>query len=644
MKQENFSFRPQLIAIAASLTCSGTAFSQATQPEVQLPPVVITASPIIESNRTDAFGSLSTEVTASQVRDLNALDLSSALRRTPGVTVSRFNPVGSFGGDEGGAVLVRGLGASRPGSEIKTYIDGIPFYMGVWNHPLLDLIPVNGIDRITVYKGPHPQTFGNTFAAIDMTPLRATQEGVSADGRLSAGSFSTVVEQASLQVRQGDLGFALAQGMARSDGARPDGDGKLSNVLGRVDYRLTPQWSVGMTFLYADNKVSDPGEEGNPATKTGKFDTRGGFTAVSVSHDHERARGSLQVYDNSGQSNWHDNPAQADILSKFRLSGLRWKEAIEPWTGGVIATGIDVDRMSGNAAFGGVTAFDDVSLRLTSPHVALSQAVALGGGWQATPSAGVRFYDHSVYSHSTAPHAGLVLDRGAALSLRINAARGINYPGLDAALVNAIAPPLASAPTSWRDLQAERMDHLEAGVRWSPEPGSSIDVSVFNDELKNRYVFAFPPAVAVPSFTNLGDYRVQGAEVAVQHALSKAWSLFGGLTLLDPSRSDLPYVPRRALSLGVNWRQGPWSLSTDAQAQSEMFTLSRSRADGATNTGRVGGFAVVNLRVAYALPKLLGPRDEVFLALENLADRNYAYRPGYPMPGRSAQFGVNLSL
>lgn len=234
---------------------------------------------------------------------------------------------------------MRGLGASRPGSEIKTYIDGIPFYMGVWNHPLLDLIPVNGIDRITVYKGPQPQTFGNTFAAIDVSPKRAMREGVSADARLSAGSFSTTIEQASLQVRQGDFGLSLTQGEARSNGSRPDGDGRLSNVMGRIDYRLTPQWSAGLSLLYADNKVSDPGQEGLPATKTGKFDTRGGFAAFSVAHEHAHARGSLQIYDNSGQGNWHDNPNQADALSKFRLSGLRWMETLQPWTGGEIVAG-----------------------------------------------------------------------------------------------------------------------------------------------------------------------------------------------------------------------------------------------------------------------------------------------------------------
>ena len=635
-----------LIASSAALACVPAvhAESAGATTNAQLPKVTVTASPVIEANRIDAFGSLATEVSASQVKDLNALDLSSALRRTPGVSVSRFNPVGSFGGDEGGAVYVRGLGASRPGSEIKTYIDGIPFYMGVWNHPLLDLIPVNGIDRITVYKGPQPQMFGNTFAAIDVTPTHATREGLEADGRLSAGSFATVIEQASARWRKDDLGVSLAQGAARSDGARPDGQGRLSNLLGTVDYRLAPQWSIGLTLLHADNKVSDPGEEGQPQTKTGRFDTRGDLGVIALAHEHESARGKLQLYSNSGQGNWHDNPNGADTLSRFHMSGLRWMETVQAWQGAELVAGVDLDRISGSVAFNGFTAFDGVSMRLTSPHIALSQTVALGGGWQVTPSAGVRFYDHSVYGRSTAPHAGLVLEHGQTIALRANASRGLNHPGLDAALLNAIVPPLAGAPTSWRDLDPERMDHVEAGARWSPQAGSSIDLAVFNDRLKNRYVFAFPPAVATPAFTNLGDYHVNGTELTLQHALGQTLSLFAGLTLLEPSRNDLPYAPRRSLSLGANWRQGPWRLSVDAQAQSDMFTLNRTRADGSANAERVGGFAVVNMRTAYALPQWLGPRGEVFIAIENIANRRYAYRPGYPMPGRWGQVGLNVSL
>ena len=632
-----FNHPPRLLLLGAvALACQAQAQTAATAR------VEITATPIIDQQRSDAFGSLSTEVGEAQVRDLNALDLSSALRRTPGVTVSRFNPVGAFGGDEGGAVHVRGLGASRPGSEVKTYVDGIPFYMGVWNHALLDLLPVGGMERITVHKGPQPQRFGNTFAAIDLTPRRVRQDGLSANLRLAGGSFGTLVEQADVSLRQGDAELLVVQGHARSDGHRAQADGRLDNALVSGTLRLNQNWTVGLLALGADNLVSDPGVEGDPASRTGSFGTRGTLAAVSLAHAHGPWQGRLQVYANRGSSHWA-NPTAATVHSTFALSGLRWREALQPWDGGELVAGLDIDHLQGSVAFNGFTAFSGVSLRLASPHVALAHTLAVAPGWTLTPSAGLRLYRHNVYGNSSAPHAGLVLARGEALALRLNAARGLNHPGLDAALLNAIVPPLGGAPDSWRTLQPEQMDHVELGVRWAPARGTALDVALFHDRLQHRYVFAFPPAVALPSFTNLGRYRVQGAEATWQQQWGASWRSFAGLTLLDSSLADLPYAPKRALAAGLTWQQGAWRLSGDAQAQSRMAVLNRARADGAPNPAQVAGFAVVNLRAALALP-VLGPRGEVFLAIENLFDRRYAYRPGYPMPGRSGQLGVNLSL
>lgn len=632
------ALRPLCLALATALLPLTCAQAQTAT----LPPVSVSAAPIIEAQRIDAFASLSTVVGEQQLRELNALDLSSALRRTPGVAVSRFNPVGSFGGDEGGAVYVRGLGASRPGSEIKTFVDGIPFYMGVWNHSLLDLLPVHGMQSIQVLKGPQPQHFGNTFAAIDLRSRDARQPGLSGQLRLQAGSFSTVLEQAELAWRQDGSELLLAQGAARSDGHREDADGRLGNLMLKASQRIDANWKIGLLLLGADNKVSDPGEQGLAASKTGTFTTRGSLAAVNLQHQHGSAQGSLQVYSNHGDSDWA-NPQAALTHSHFKLSGLRWREQLQPWAGAELQLGLDIDRMRGGVAFNGFSAFEGEALRLSSPSLALAQTLALGEGWSATPSAGLRLYRHNVFGNSSAPHAGLVLEKQD-LALRLNASRGLNHPGLDAPLLNAIVPPLAGAsPQGWRQLSPERMDHLEAGLRWQLAAQSSLDLALFRDDLKQRYVFAFPPAVSMPSFTNLGDYQVRGAEISWSHTWSPAWSSYAGLTLLDSSLVDLPYAPKRALALGLSWRTGAWRLNADAQLQSAMFVLNKARADGAPNTARVSGFGVLNLRVAHAM-SALGPRGECFLALENLTDQRYGYRPGYPMPGRSTQIGLSAGF
>ena len=632
------------------------------QPAIELKTVWVVAKPIIEENQLDSFSATSSVVTQDQVRDQNAIDLASALRRTPGVQISRYNPVGAFGGDQGGAVFIRGMGASRPGSEIKTYIDGVPFYMGVWNHPLLDLLPVNGMQSITVYKSPQPQINGNNFASINLQTKRAMEDGVHGNARISAGSFGTaieqaaripagsfgtVIEQADLVGRQGDLDFALAQGFAKSSGHRTNADGELNNIMGRIGLRINENWTTGASFLYVDNKARDPGDNRVAApTIAPQYNTQAGMVTANVSHAHGDWRGEFRLYSNSGEGNWLNQPAlDGDTLSKFRMSGLRWKEQFSPWASGTVIAGVDHDQISGDIQFNRVAPapqshFDAPTFKITSPYVSLNQQIALNHNWSLVPSAGVRFYDHSEFKSKLAPHAGLSLV-SEKLTVFANVSRGINYPGMETTVLSSLIQPLG---TSWKKLSAEELDHAEIGFKFLPTESTQIDASVFNDKVKNRYVFGFPPDVPPPpQFINLGSYRMRGTELAIRQTIARNWTAFGGLTLLDPSIDNLPYAPKRAFTAGVNGKIGPIRIAFDTQYQSEVWALNRARAAGAINTDKVSAFTVANTRVSYPVSGL-GKKGEVFAAIENIFDRTYAYRPGYPMPGRWGQVGLSASF
>ncbi len=615
------------MAIAAAFPFLATAQSN------ELPVIVVTASPVIESNTTDSFAALKTTVSAQQIEDLNAIDAASALRRTPGVTISRFNPVGAYGGEEGGAVYIRGMGTSRPGSEIKTYVDGIPFYMSVWNHPLLDLLPINGMSRLDVYKGPQPQLFANTFGAINLVPKTAKPgDGVTGDVSFRFGSFGSGAEQFDLAGRSGDWDYSVAQGLASSDGHRPDADGRLANLMGRVGYRINPQWTASLLLLATDNVASDPGHITTGANRGDTYATKGQLATLTLAHDYNWLKGETKFYDNRGQA-----VQQPGLTSRFHMSGLRWHEEVKAWQGGLVSAGVDVDRMSGDVSPVG---FDSPRFTITSPFVGISQTVQLGNGWTLTPSAGVRHHIHNLLGDASTPHVGLMLADADQFALRANVSKGVSYPGMDAAVLSHLISALGS---SWRNLGAEKMDHQELGAAWFIGADTTLDLSVFRDEVQNRYVFAFPPAVPSPSFINLGQYSVKGAELSAQVKLGQGWSLFGGLTGLDSSKADLPYAPSRTVSFGANWQAGLWRASLDAQSQSGMTVLGQSRANGSANTTEVGGFTVANIRLGYRVPKL-GQRGEVFAAIENLLDKAYQFRDGYPMPGRSLQVGVKASF
>jgi iron complex outermembrane receptor protein len=318
-------------------------------------------------------------------------------------------------------------------------------------------------------------------------------------------------------------------------------------------------------------------------------------------------------------------------------------ETVRPWRGGEVVAGLDLDSITGDVDFNRVApapqaTFDGPSLTITSPHLALNHRFDLGGGWTLIPSAGVRGYFHSELESRLAPHGGLVLN-SRMVDVRANVSRGINYPGQDAAVLSSLITALGD---SWQSLAPEQDDHVEFGVTFRPWQTTTMDLAVFRDFLEDRYIFAFPPRVAAPAFVNLGDYQLTGIEATLQQDITDNWALFAGLTLLDASLDNLPYLPEESLVVGTTAEYGSWRFSADVLYQNSMFVLNRARADGAVNTSKVDAFTVVNARAAYAIPAF-GPRGEVFVALENLLDRDYQYRPGYPMPGVSAQVGVNLS-
>jgi iron complex outermembrane receptor protein len=97
----------------------------------------------------------------------------------------------------------------------------------------------------------------------------------------------------------------------------------------------------------------------------------------------------------------------------------------------------------------------------------------------------------------------------------------------------------------------------------------------------------------------------------------------------------------------MNWRfLERFRLSLDALWQASQYAANtRIPNYGGTSIAEVGGFFLLNGKISWEFripsPRLTG---EIFLAGENLADQNYAYRKDYPMPGITGMVGVNLKF
>lgn len=656
----NFVLKPSALALALLLTHAGVQ-AQVTE---GLDLVVVSAKPIIDSNNVDSFSALSTRITEQQVRDLGALSLPDALRMTPGVQISLYDAVGNYSGNQGGNIYIRGTGTSRPGGEIKTYLDGLPVYMGLWNHPLMDLLPLNALQSIDVSKGPQPMVSGNNLGAVNLQTASPAEPGIHGQAGVSIGSYNTRIAQARLSGRTDVTDFVVAVGSADSDGHRSNGDARLRNALGKLQFRFSDAWSLGLSYLHVENRVGDPGDQRYPTTTAaigpyqsngvGRNDSAMDMVSAVLSHGSEALSGEFKVYSSTGRNNLVNDANWGTFNSHFDMTGWRWQERLKVGQGTEVLAGVDYDNIRGSIAgpnagaavgtpfaFGKAGSVDVPSFRITSPYLGLSHTFQLDG-WTLQPSVGVRGYDSNVHASSGAPNAGLNM-KSDNLTLFANYSVGIVYPGAETYALPRALPMAFSANNGWSTLAPTREKHSEAGFKWDASPTTHVEFTAFQDDVSDRYVWSGFNVMATGVWSNSGQrYRIRGMEASVRQDLGRDWVVFAGLTKLNASMATLPFAPKTAVSLGLNGKLGAVSMAFDAQYQSRMFSQTWDRSVAVANE-EVGGFAVANARVAYALPAL-GKKGDVFVSINNLFDKHYAYNTGYPMPERNIRVGMNASF
>jgi iron complex outermembrane receptor protein len=612
-----------------------------------LPEVRVTATPIIQENRLTPLAGEVTVVTAQQIADLSAQDLQSALRETPGVVVTHYDPVGSFGGGQGGAIFIRGMGASRPGAEIQLSIDGIANYNSLWTHPLLDMLSVDIAQSIDVYKGAQPVLYGNmAFGVVDVTTKRQAVPGFSTSLQTAYGSYNTFAEVAEQGGKVDNFDYYLVQSYRSSDGDRPHSDGELQNYFGRFGYAMNQNWDAHVVFNRTDNYADDPGVL-NSGSNNGRFNDDDDLVIATLENHYDKADGYVKAYWNRGTLNWvnqldSNTHLNQDItLTDYDNDGVKTRETFKPWDGGALMAGVDADFISGKdytLTAGAPACFPRTKFQIVQPYASVSQRWNLDNNTYLQPSAGVRYFDHDVFESEFAPQAGLVFGL-TDTELHASYARGINYPGIFVAAMPALNEP------SYRSLHAETLDHDELGASRQFGTLAKLDVTLFHDSGRNRIVFdPTKPPFPFP-WENIGRFHTQGLETTVTVAPLRDLSLFAGFTILSADPGNLPYAPKRTASAGVSYRFiQHFHLSVDGQYVGNQNALTLG-PNPAVSTSPISSYSLVNAKLScdFSLPDW-GLRGEIFVSGQNLTNAHYQQQYGYPMPGTNGMGGVRVSF
>lgn len=610
-----------------------------------LPPVAakvaVTASPVVEEVRRDPLAGAVTTVGARQLEDLHAGDPAAALRRVPGLVVSRYNLVGSYGGGDGGGVFVRALGSGRPGAELSFAVDGVAKAAGVWSHPLLDAIPLDAAESLEVYKGAQPVLFGNAaFATVDVATKRRTEEGFGGRATAAFGRFATSALSAEVSGREGPFDLLVVAGQRRSDGHREASDGRTRAFFARAGWELGGGWALSLAGDVTSGRASDPGAEGGPPRgATPVWDSDDAMGVLTLTRRHGTKEGFLKVWVEDGAIDWLQwDGGRKEAFRTFtdwRGAGLKARDGFLLPGGVELTVGLDVESVRGvsrEARAEGDVPLGDHRFRNVAPYAALART--FGGALKVTPSAGVRWNRSSEFGGVWGAQAGVTVASRLG-EAHVRWARAFSLPGIWAAVFTAGY----GRGEEWRRLEPELVDHLEVG--FAPRLGAkaALDVTFFHDDVKDALRFV-PPPPAPPRWANTGAYTARGGELTFTLEPVEALGLYAGAAYTETTPAAVPYAPRWTFSGGAVATVSVLRLALDAQWVDERL-VGNPRFPAVP--ARVGAYFLLNGRLSAKLD-LLAPDLVVFLAGENLTGSDYAYRPGYPMPGTTVSVGASLGF
>ncbi len=649
------------LLLALTLTGFATTvslFAQTSIPEntraVELDPVEVLGQSILEELRVRPTADKVAHVSRAQIEALHATDLADALRTVPGLTISRFNPVGSFGGGDGGAIYIRGHGNGRPGGQISLMQDGVARFTAIWTHPLLDIMSVDNVHRAEVMKSPQPVLHGNiAFGAINLIAKSATGEGTVNRLKLGAGSWGSREAVFENNYGAGPLRSHFVASHRASDGHRPNSAGELNNLSYHLGYQLNDTWSLAAFVNATDSLAEDPQSRNSPPLPIVEtYATESLFATLTLRHTDDSGEGYAKLYWDNGESLWYqwDGAPPPPIgaaftnITDYQNYGLKWQETRHLADDWQVTGGYDLQVYGGETTddYEGPLPDTTFAQQLIRQHslylLATRETESSESNWTLTPSAGLRYNWSDPFENQWGAQAGLVAQHG---DTRLTAqyARAYNYGGVYSAVFNQNWGFFGLGPTDWHDIEAETLDHFEIGVQHRFTPWLLADLSLFHDRGRNALQFDPPPPPV--SLARYDQFTTRGAELTLFLEPAEELRLFAGLTLTDASPADRPNAPGYTAIFGSHWQFAPgWRLHADVQFVDDQFSQSVRFTEPPEP---IDNYAHANLKISRAYD-FGATHGRIYLAVRNLFDESFTYQPGYPAPGINWMLGFDAKF
>ncbi len=603
---------------AALAILPATAFAQYADEDI-----VVTASGF-EQPRSET-GQAITVINEERLQELQAVSIGDALRTLPGTTVVTRGPVGSQS-----AVFLRG----GNGSQTLVLVDGVRINDPSSPNAAFDFgaLLTGNIGSVEVLRGPNSiiwgsQAIGGVINVQSVAPTEALVARVGAEYGYADSLRGNANLSGTSGMFEGSVGGAYyrTDGIsALSGGTEKDGYENTS-ANGRLKVNLADNFALDFRGYYNRGIIEydspfGGGANALPVSKNRQF-------VGYVGAQFELADGRFQnrvSYARTDISRIGSDPVVFSF-NNFDVEGtidrFEYHGSFDIADAATMVFGAEHERTFASTSFEGAPA-DIARNEVTSGFGQLILRPFTG----LTLTGGVRHDDYSDYGGQTTfggnaaytPNAGDTV-------LRATYAEGFRAPTLSEG-----QPPFGNP-----DLKPETARNFDLGVEHKFLDGKAhVFATYFNRRSNNQITFSFDTFQS----ENIGRVKTEGVELGFALQPTDRLSIQANYTLTKAiNRSAganfgnrLELRPQHSGSFTLDW-QTPWKVKLGG-----TLLLTGDSFDNATNTVRIDGYALANVRAAFPVTEAV----ELYGRVDNVFDTEYTVVNRYNTYGRNAHVGV----
>lgn len=545
-----------------------------------------------------------TVITRADIERLQISDLPSLLSRQPGIDMTSRGGIG-----KDSSLFIRGTSSRH----VLVLVDGVKWQSATLGETNIQDFPVEQIERIEIVRGPRSGIYGSeAIGGVIQIFTRKGQQGVNPYAKITYGTHQS--KQATVGVNGGNEKtiYSLSFNHQSTDGistqklnTNPDDDGyRNNNISAKIEHQLNEKIKLGANFLRAEafNQYDTTVSFSFPNAQTDRVSSDvvqqvlGFNSSVQVNQSWLL---SAQVSESRDQSNNYQNGISTDVIdTRHRFITITNTIDLNPEH--ILNIGLDYehDHIVSTQGYLKNSRYNKAVFVTWQANLDRSSWL-ISGRHDDNQAFGTENTGTAEWGYWLSDNTQVTTNYGT--GFKAPTFNDLYWPSGPFGIGNPDLVPEES--TSW----GIGLNGNKSGVEWG--------ISFYKTKIDNLIEWAPLPGCCVWTPSNVSKAEIEGVDVELATNILGADIGFDASWLRPEDKETGNTLTRRAkryANLHLDKNLGSWSAGVS-------WKLSGHRFNDASNTTRLGGFGIVDVRASYQLDQ----DWSVQASINNLFDKNY---------------------